>query len=166
MMEDGGRKMVVDMTPQILLQKDTLTNTAAQTHPMKTAVLVADDSETFRTKLATLVCNIHGVSEVIQAASAQEILATLPIVRPFAALISVQLDDRGGGVLLCQIKKTFPSTILIALTRYASPKLSAIFRECGADYCFDKNTELESIFQTVEKLTKHVKSNEPQKETP
>ena len=128
--------------------------------------LVADDSEAIRMRLALLVRQIHGVSDVVHASSAAEVLECLSRVRPFVALVDVHLDDRGAGGLLRRMKKDFPETVLIALMRYAGPQLASIFQECGAEYCFDKTTELEQVFKTVENLIKKAKPHEPQKENP
>ena len=164
MLEVSSRKIVIPGTPHILMQEDTSPPPTAKTRCTNITILVADESEPFRTKLSTRVKQIPGVDEVIEATRAHEVLARLPLAHPLVALISVQVDERGGGVLLCQIKKTFPTTILIALTRYASPKLSSVFRECGADYCFDKNTDLDSILQTIENVIHQTQLHEPQKE--
>lgn len=129
-------------------------------------VLVADDSEAIRTRLAALVRHVPGVSAVVQAASAQEVWACLFRVPPRVALIDVHLDDRGGGVLLSQIQKQFPATVLVALTRYAGSQLAATYRDCGADHCFDKATELEAIIRTVAEAVRPMLNNEDQRETP
>ena len=165
-MEDDGRNVIRNATPHFPLQRNGRPAPGDRTRHGTSTVLVADESEAFCTKLSALVCKIHGVSGVVQASRTQETWDGLSRTLPFAALVSVQLGDRGGGALLYQIKNTFPSTVLIALARYASPKLSAVYRECGADYCFDKNSELEAILRTIEQLAQQVQSNEPQKESP
>lgn len=129
-------------------------------------VLVADDSASIRTRLALLVGRLPGVSTVAQAASAQEVMELLPRIRPLVALIDVHLDDRGGAALIERIKQEFPSVVLVAMTRYAGPQLAANFRECGADYCFDKTSELELLLQTIERLNPSDVKNEPPKENP
>lgn len=129
-------------------------------------MLVADDSASIRTRLALLVGRIPGVSTVAQAASAQEVMELLPRIRPFAALIDVHLDDHGGAALIERIKQEFPSTVLVAMTRYAGPQLAANFRACGADYCFDKTSELDLLLQTIGRLTPPDENNETHKENP
>ena len=128
--------------------------------------LVADDSEALRTRLALLVRQIRGVSDVVQASSAAEVMECLSLVRPFVALVDAHMDDRGACELMRRIKKEFPNTVLIALIRYAGSQLAAVFQDCGAEYCFDKTTELKEVFQTVEQLIQKAKSHNPQKETP
>lgn len=129
-------------------------------------VLVADDSEAIRTRLALLVKHVPGVAEVTQAASAREVWEILFRVQPQMALVDVHLDDRGGGVLLQQIKKEFPGIALMALTRYAGAQFAATYRDCGADQCFDKTTELDALIRAVTRLAKSISNNEPREEHP
>ncbi len=129
-------------------------------------MLVADDSASIRTRLALLVGRMPGVSTVVQAASDQEVMEALGRIRPFVALIDVHLDDHGGGALLERIKQQFPATVLVAMTRYSGPQLAANYRACGADYCFDKTSELELLLQTIGRLSPLDEKNEPHKENP
>ena len=127
-------------------------------------VLVADDSEAIRTRLAALVRHVPGVSKVMQASSAREVWECLRRDCPRAALVDVHLDDRGGGILLRQIKTEFPALVLVALTRYAGAQLAATYRDCGADHCYDKTTELGEIIQALAQLTRPILKNATRKE--
>ena len=127
-------------------------------------VLVADDSEAIRTRLAALVGHVPGVSKVAQASSAREVWECLRRDGPRVALVDVHLDDRGGGILLRQIKTEFPALVLVALTRYAGAQLAATYRDCGADQCFDKTTELGEIIRTLAQLTRPIAKNATRKE--
>ncbi len=132
----------------------------------QTSVLVADDSESIRTRLAALVSHVPGVSAVAQASSAREVWTCLRRDHPRVALIDVHLDDRGSGALLRQIKQEFPALVLVALTRYAGAQLASTYRDSGADQCFDKTTELAEIIQTLARVVRPNLKNEIQKELP
>ena len=123
-------------------------------------VLVADDSEAFRTRLALLVGHVPGVSEVVQASNGAEALEAIRCLHPRVALLDVQLDG-GAGALLTRIKEEFPATVLVALTRYAGPMMAATYRNSGADHCFDKTTELDAMIQTVGQRMKQDPREEP-----
>lgn len=131
--------------------------------PRRSAVLVADDSEAFRTRLSLLVGHVPGVTEVVQASNGAEALDALRRLHPRVALIDVQLDAGGGaGALLARIKEEFPATVLVALTRYAGPMMASTYRKSGADHCFDKTTELDAMIQTVGQWMKQ----DPQEKQP
>ena len=126
----------------------------------RSVVLVADDSEAFRTRLALLVGHVPGVSEVVQASNGAEALEAIRSLHPRVALLDVQLDG-GAGALLTRIKEEFPATVLVALTRYAGPMMAATYRNSGADHCFDKTTELDAMIQTVGQWMKQDPREEP-----
>ncbi len=130
----------------------------------KFTVLVADDSEAIRTRLAALVRHVPGVLAVAQASSASELWECLRSVLPRVVLIDVHLDDHSGGVLMRRIKNEFPDLVLVALTRFAGAQLAATYRDCGADHCFDKTTELGAIIQAIARLVQPVVKNEMQKD--
>ncbi len=130
----------------------------------QTTVLVADDSEAIRTRLAALVRHVPGVFAVAQASSASEVWECLRSDLPRVALIDVHLDDHSGGVLMRRIKNEFPNLVLVALTRFAGAQLAATYRDCGADHCFDKTTELGAIIQILAQLIQPIIHNETQKE--
>ena len=130
----------------------------------QTTVLVADDSESIRTRLAALVRHVPGVSAVAQASSASELWECLRGACPRVVLIDVHLDDHSGSVLMRRIKNEFPNLVQVALTRFAGAQLAASYRDCGADHCFDKTTELSKIIQTLAQVVRPNLRNETQKE--
>lgn len=55
------------------------------------------------------------------------------------------------------IKKGAPSPVVIMLTNYPYPQYRSKCKELGADYFFDKVTEIEKIAEAFEQLTKDKK---------
>lgn len=115
-------------------------------------VLVADDSEAIRTRLTALIRHVLGVSKVVSASGAEEAMIQLVREHPRVALVDVHLGD-GRGDLLRWIKREHPETLLVALMRYPVPQVAAVYRVHGADFCFDKTTELEAIVRVVAEQT-------------
>ena len=68
--------------------------------------------------------------------------------------------------MLPQIKKEFPELVLVALTRFPGAQLAATYRNCGADHCFDKTTELDELLRILAQLSRPLLNNETQKEIP
>ena len=116
----------------------------------RAVVLVADDSEAYRTRLSRLVRHVPGVSAVVQAVRGSEVLEAFRRCPPRVALVDIQLDAGDGeDGLFARIKNDYPATVLVALTRYGGPVMDAACRVRGADHCFDKTTELDAMIQTV-----------------
>jgi DNA-binding NarL/FixJ family response regulator len=111
-------------------------------------VLVADDSDAIRTRLISLIRHVPGVSSILSASNAPDLLEQLEQGLPCVALLDVHLGD-GGGALFRQIKQEHPGVVLVALMRYPVPQVAAIYRIYGADHCFDKTTEVDAIVEMV-----------------
>jgi DNA-binding NtrC family response regulator len=117
-------------------------------------VLVADDSESIRTRLRALVARIGGVSGVETASHAREAMACLERLEPAAALVDVHLEGAGVGDLLRRMKTRRPDMALIAMTLYAGEPVSATYQAQGADCCFDKVSEMDTMLRAVELFVK------------
>ncbi len=129
-------------------------------------VLVADDSEAIRSRLAALVGHIPGVRNVAQVANARDVETYLQYQRPCLALIDVYLDIQGGVSMIQQARRASPGTTLIALTRFPSEQLATLYRRYGADHCYDKVSGIEPLIQTVREFIANRKQETPQEETP
>ncbi|NLG35641.1 MAG: response regulator transcription factor [Lentisphaerae bacterium] len=133
-----------------------------ETAPSGATILVADDSDAIRTRLISLIQHVPGVSAILSASNAREVLDQLEKARPGLALVDVHLGDGGGG-LFRRIKQEHPGVTLVALMRYPVPQVATIYRIYGADHCFDKTTEVDAILETV---TQSVLKKEPEGDRP
>jgi DNA-binding NarL/FixJ family response regulator len=116
-------------------------------------VFLVDDSAMVLEKLAAMISGIDGVEIVGQALNALDAIQSIVKLKPDLVILDIRLNGGGNGMdVLKQIKKEIPPPIVIMLTNYPYPQYREKCRALGADYFFDKVTEIEMIFDTFKQL--------------
>jgi DNA-binding NarL/FixJ family response regulator len=106
-------------------------------------VLIADDSEIVRERLAYLLGDVAGIEIVGQAEDAVEGKNLAEALRPDVAILDVRMP-RGSGVdVLRALKRDNPAATVIILTNFIDPEARQLCMAQGADYFFDKSIEFE-----------------------
>src|SRR5262249_32277072 len=118
----------------------------------KMKVLIADDSEIVRERLAYLLGDVEGLEIVGQAEDAVEAEDLAEALKPDVAILDVRMP-RGSGVdVLRAIKRDHPSAVVIMLTNFVDPEARALCLEQGADYFFDKSIEFDQAVAVLRDL--------------
>lgn len=107
-------------------------------------ILIADDSQLVRQKLAMLIARIPGIEVVGEASDADHALESIDRLRP--DLVIVDLHMPGSGLHLIDVvgaRKDRPT--LLVLTNYPYPQYRARCLKAGAKYFFDKATEFDAV---------------------
>ena len=118
-------------------------------------LMVVDDSSLVRERLADLLCSIDGVHSVLQADSGQRALDllredTTGTVR--FIVLDIEMPGESGLQLLQRIK-THRGDIRIAMfTQHANSQHRARSLEGGADFFFDKSSDLDRLETVVRQL--------------
>jgi two-component system response regulator DevR len=116
-------------------------------------VLIADDSEIVRERLAFLLGDVAGVEIVGQAEDAVEGKNLAAALRPDVAILDVRMP-RGSGVdVLRAVKRDNPSATVIMLTNFVDPEARLMCLKQGADYFFDKSIEFEKAVAVLRELS-------------
>jgi DNA-binding NarL/FixJ family response regulator len=116
-------------------------------------VLIADDSEIVRERLAYLLGDLEGVEIVGQAEDAVEGSNLAEALRPDVAIVDVRMP-RGSGVdVLRAIKRDNPAATVIMLTNFVDPEARQLCLAQGADYFFDKSIEFEQAVAVLRELS-------------
>jgi DNA-binding NarL/FixJ family response regulator len=116
-------------------------------------VLIADDSEIVRERLAYLLGDLEGVDIVGQAEDAVEGSHLAEALKPDVAILDVRMP-RGSGVdVLLSIKRGNPSATVIMLTNFVDPEARRMCMAHGADYFFDKSIELDQAVAVLRELS-------------
>jgi DNA-binding NarL/FixJ family response regulator len=117
-------------------------------------VLIADDSEIVRERLAYLIGDVEGVEIVGQAEDAVEGQNLAEALRPDVAVLDVRMP-RGSGVdVLRSIKRDNPAATVIMLTNFVDPEARALCMAQGADYFFDKSIEIDKAVAVLRDLSR------------
>ncbi len=116
-------------------------------------VFLVDDSAVVLEKLSAMITGIDGVEIIGQAMNAGDAIQSIVTLKPDVAILDIRLNGCGNGMdVLKQIKKEIPPLIAIMLTNYPYPQYREKCQALGADYFFDKVTEVEKIYDTFKQL--------------
>jgi DNA-binding NarL/FixJ family response regulator len=118
-------------------------------------VFIVDDSEIVCKGLQEMLINIPGVEIVGQAHNGQEAFASIATAKPDVVILDICLPDKSGIEVLKDIRNKKLPIRVIMLTNYPYPQYRKKCEELGADYFFDKVTEIEEIPTVIEKLARN-----------
>ena len=112
-------------------------------------VLIVDDSEQIRERLAAMLAESAQVRVVGQAGSLEEALEAMRRLIPDTVILDIRLPGRSGIDLLKEIKGRYPGTAVIMMTNYDYDRYRQLCKQLGADYFLNKTLEFEKIVETV-----------------
>jgi len=116
-------------------------------------VFLVDDSSKVLEKLSTMISRIDGLKIAGQALNARDAIQSIVKLKPEVVILDIRLDNSGNGMdVLKEIKRENPSPIVIMLTNYAYPQYRKKCQALGADYFFDKVTEIDTVYDTIKQL--------------
>ena len=115
-------------------------------------VLIVDDSAIIRIRLADLLTEIDGVEIVAQAENAIKALDLMQALKPDVAIVDLRMPKRSGMELLEDVKKTRQPPKIIMLTNFPTPENREKCFSRGADFFFDKSSEIEEVMNVLKDL--------------
>ncbi|MGA8007788.1 MAG: response regulator transcription factor [Thiomonas sp.] len=118
-------------------------------------LMVVDDSALVRERLANLLCGIAGVESVLQADSGQRALDLLQADTTCAVrfiVLDIEMPGESGLQLLQRIKASRADVRIAMFTQHANSQHRARSIGGGADYFFDKSSDIEHLETTVRHL--------------
>ena len=115
-------------------------------------VFLVDDSAIVLEKLAAMISGIDGVEIAGQALNARDAIQSIVKLKPDVVILDIRMNGGSGMDVLKRIKKEIPPPIVIMLTNYPYPQYREKCQALGADYFFDKVTEIEKIYDTFKQL--------------
>jgi DNA-binding NarL/FixJ family response regulator len=128
-------------------------------------VFLVDDSAIVLEKLAAMISDIDGVAIAGQALNEHDAIQSIVKLKPDVVILDIRLNGGGNGMnVLKRIKKERPPPIVIMLTNYPYPQYRKKCEELGADYFFDKVTQIEEIPKVIEELAKNKPENVKKKQ--
>jgi DNA-binding NarL/FixJ family response regulator len=116
-------------------------------------VFLVDDSVITLKKLEQMISSIDGVEIAGHSTNADDAIKSIVKMKPDVAILDIHLNDSNNGIdVLAQIRKGIPSSIIIMLTNYSYPEYRKKCQALGADYFFDKVTEIQKVNDTLKQL--------------
>ena len=115
----------------------------------KMKVLIAEGSSSVREGFARLVSNMDGVRLVGKAQDIGEARILARQILPDLMILDVGLSSGSGMDLLKQIKQDVPDCTVFMITDFPHPFYRRRCMEAGAEYFFDKFTELDALMEEL-----------------
>jgi DNA-binding NarL/FixJ family response regulator len=115
-------------------------------------VFIVDDSKLVVERVKILLSTFEELEFIGQAANANDAVEAILQLKPDVVILDIRLIGGNGMKVLERIKKEDPSPVVIMLTNYPYPQYRKKCRELGAEYFFDKVTEIESLVKVLKML--------------
>ncbi len=115
-------------------------------------VLIVDDSAIIRVRLAELLAEVDGVEIVAQADNAYEAASLVRELEPDVAILDLRMPKRSGLDLIEDVRNIPQPPKIIMLTNFPTPENRERCLSYGADYFFDKSSEIEEVMAVLKDL--------------
>ena len=119
----------------------------------KIRVFIADDSDTVRDRLISLLREMPAVEIVGEAQDAAEAIQAIQRIKPDVVILDIRMPAGSGIGVLRSLRQKQEKPKFIILTNYPFLQCRKTCPEAGASYFFDKSSEFEKIPQALEQLT-------------
>jgi DNA-binding NarL/FixJ family response regulator len=121
--------------------------------PNHHTVFIVDDSPMVRDRLVTIISALPDVTVVGQADTAFEAIESIRNLRPAIVVLDLSMPGGGGMHVLETIKKDRPAPVVVMLTNFAHEPYRQKCLQLGADFFFDKSTEVGRLAEVLRQLS-------------
>ena len=115
----------------------------------KRRVLIVDDSPQVRQELRTLLPLVGDIEIVGEAADGHEALRLAQALQPEVVLMDLEMPDLDGYEATRQIKASFPSCRVVALTVHGYEGARQKASQSGVDVFLVKGGSIETLVQAI-----------------
>lgn len=115
-------------------------------------VFIVDDAEAVRERLTLMLSEIKGIQIVGEAQDSREARHRIPLQRPDAVILDLQLPDENGRHLIPWLKALPKPPIILVLTNYDFPQYRERCLQAGAEYFFDKSRDFDQVRELLEHI--------------
>lgn len=120
--------------------------------PAALKLLIVDDSDVVRERLAAQVGEVQRVALVGQAADGPAAMHLFQEQHPDVVVLDIELPGTSGFELLTRMKRQRPACVVIMLSNFASGPFRLGCNRLGADFFFSKSSEFERITDVLEAI--------------
>ncbi|MBI1993922.1 MAG: response regulator transcription factor [Deltaproteobacteria bacterium] len=117
-------------------------------------VFIAYGLEIVRERLKVMLGELKDVQIIGETEDYAEAAESILRLKPDGVILDVHLSGGGGIEVLEEIKKNEPSPVVIMLANHPSFEYRKICQELGANYFFDRSTELDKIVDLLRRLAR------------
>lgn len=112
-------------------------------------LLIVEDSEPVLTRLRSLLAGAPHIDTILSAGTLAHALETVRLELPNLLVLNLQLPDGNAVRHISAMKSMSPLMWIVALSNDTSEFLRRKCMQAGADWFFDKSTELNMVFDVV-----------------
>jgi len=117
------------------------------------SVFIADDHAAFCKRLAEMLAEIEGIQVVGRAGTVPEAIRSISELKPDIVLLDIRMPPGAGGFdVLRKIKESKGRPRVIMLTAFSNAAYRNRCVAMGADYYFDKSSDIKKMLGTIKKL--------------
>jgi DNA-binding NarL/FixJ family response regulator len=120
--------------------------------PQPLTVLIADDSQVIRVRLARLLEEIPGVAIVGQSATGKETVEMIRRLAPHVVVLDLSMPEGSGLEVMQQMRDENLEAIVIVLTNYPYPEYEQRALRLGARTFLSKSSEFENLADIIRDL--------------
>lgn len=128
----------------------------------KLKIFIADDSSFIRERLPDMLSEFSGVEVVGQAEDGIQVLNSVRALNPDVVILDIRMPGKSGIEVLQELKEKKRGPVVIMLTNYPYSQYREKCLALGANFFFDKSTDLNKLFTVLKQLSqersKHPKS--------
>ncbi len=121
-------------------------------------LFIADDNVPFRTRLVSILAEIEGIEVVGVAADVPGAISAIEKTKPDTVILDIHMPGGDGFDVLNKIKSSRPSPMVIMLTVGPRSAYEAVSFLTGADYFFEKTSDLRKMGRLLKAFAKKRKS--------
>ncbi len=116
-------------------------------------LLIADDNVEFRKRLAEIVRSIRGIEVIGDAGDVPGTIEAIRKMRPDMVILDFQMPGGNGLDVLAAVKHGRNAPMVIVLTIGSRSEYQARCNAAGAEYFFEKSSELYKMTSLLKKLS-------------
>lgn len=120
-------------------------------------LLIADDNERFRQRLASILNGIPGIEVVDQASHVQEAITAINRIKPDAIILDIHMPGGSGLDVLQAAQLVKPIPVVMILTVGPSSEYREKSLAMGANYFFEKSSDMKKMMATLTQLARRQK---------
>jgi DNA-binding NarL/FixJ family response regulator len=133
---------------------------------MPTRLLIVDDSEQIRSRLRALLNSVPGVTCICEAQTLGQALDSVRLEPPTLVILDMSLPDGLGMQIIQPLKRLAPAVLIAVLTMHAHVGIRKHCLALGADWFFDKFTDIDALLEVVRQHAARKPLIDRQQETP
>ena len=117
-------------------------------------ILIADDNDQFRKRLASILGSIGGIEIIGETSDVPGTLGAIGHTRPDTVILDIHMPGGNGLDVLAVAKSSKPAPMVIMLTVGPRSEYQTESFLLGADYFFEKSSELRKMAMMLKRMAK------------